>query len=353
MPEVPFRQQRVSFSVCSFSILILFFCRLAFAQYTVEDAVSGTFAAMQACGASLGSSSSLATGSSNESEDGSVAATVDLVEGALSAALIADSRDEQIEIIHQNIDRFVALPEGISYDHYRNCLFRALDEILGSLDDQSHVRYSTFQLSIDTEEGGNVSWEEFSIDEFDFEDICGLPYFYYRYPVVSGHPDLAVQAKINALISDMALLEEPGCANASNLAEVRFNRANLLSIQMISTLYMHGAFIAGMGNIGLNINVSNGEYYEFKDLFRANFEETLTSIINQFGTVNGQRVNDVLLIDFSSERDFEDQNFYVGETSLFLLFAAGEISSRALGPLEIQVPHSRLSEILNPNGPLG
>ena len=184
--------------------------------------------------------------------------------------------------------------------------------------------------------------------------IIDISYPYIKYP-----DNTYIQNKINKLIKktfkdgwdvDLTNIDKTdwyGEVHASH--ELKYKIQNLLGITLEIYAYSTGAAHGNKTIIPLNINLKNGEFFEFKDIFRSWAFESVNSLVKK-------RLKDHPSYEFIFERiDVtvrNDQSFYLQKESFYIVFDKYEIAAGAAGPIELELPIKDIKEFINPNGPL-
>jgi hypothetical protein len=168
------------------------------------------------------------------------------------------------------------------------------------------------------------------------------------YPQISGHPDLKIEQKINALLKETA---------GVNVDHKNENFDHSLGFSLISLAYntMALSFEAGGVYLGaatsatinktLSINLKNGEPYQLKDVFRAGFKDALVRLATSTTVCESTG----LAAEITDVRD--DQEFYVDEGNFVLVYQRREVCAGVDGPTFSVIPLEQLKPIINPNGP--
>jgi hypothetical protein len=122
---------------------------------------------------------------------------------------------------------------------------------------------------------------------------------------------------------------------------------NLLGIKFNVYWYGMGAAHGNESIVALNINLKNGETFEFKDLFRDRAFKIINSIIEQKilhykeCTIFPQNIN-----------LRGNQGFYIENERVVIVFDKYEIACGACGPIEVPLNFREIKDYVNPNGPL-
>ncbi len=331
------------------------------AQTTLSEAAEMMTRAAILCGASFGTSTTVQTGNDSDDVNGSVTAAASIVEDTLTVALEATSRNEQIDIVRTTLDELTVLPEGVEYNEYQSCIETQTRFIFDVIGGTSSIPIPEIQLSVDMISGGNTSRENFGSGVGYVEDdgenlICHGAEFYFEYPRVSGHPDLLVQSRINGMVSSLLHIDDPSCADEIRVGELKFNRANLLSIRAFTSVEPLDAALVWQDFYGININVVDGNDFHFRDLFVRGFEQQLVDVVNTSGVLVGPygdvRINDSEIWIEISVENLDGQDFYVDEHMLHLLYPQRTLTAASSGPVDIAIDLRYILDIADPDGPL-
>ena len=173
-----------------------------------------------------------------------------------------------------------------------------------------------------------------------------------RYPQISGHPDLRIERKLNTLLADWAGVNADHPTEFFDHVadyEITAREFNLLAVTLEDGGIFFGAATGATVNKTLMLNVSNGERYELKDLFRAGYQKRLLELVRDraFCDIEQTRRAD----DPGSIPD--DQEFYVKGGNLVLVYQRRQLCAGADGPTFVRIDSTSLRPLLNPNGPLG
>lgn len=124
---------------------------------------------------------------------------------------------------------------------------------------------------------------------------------------------------------------------------------NILGIKFTNYMYYAGAAHGNSEIVSLNINLQNGEEFEFKDVFRGKYIQHITDLVKE--QLKQHRCYDSLF-DLDSIRLKNTQEFYISENSLIIVFFKYEIAPGCYGPIEIELDLKKITKFINPNGPL-
>ncbi len=191
-------------------------------------------------------------------------------------------------------------------------------------------------------------------------DISLSSYMHYEitYPYIAYKDNTFIETKINKLIEETFTEWDINLNNIEKsewVGEIQGNYKiaykikNLLGLRL--QIYWYGAG-AAHGNVSIvthNINLKNGEIFEFKDLFRSTAKNDINILI-----VKKLKTHECFKITGPPKevnvRD--DQEFYLEKDKLVVVFPKYEIACGACGPVEVIIALSELKNFVNPNGPL-
>lgn len=174
------------------------------------------------------------------------------------------------------------------------------------------------------------------------------------YPFVIGLANTQAELKINSAIVttlNKTMIElgyhEPSLQEMVGEFEIKTNERNILSLTLTVYAFTGGAH--GMTIVkALSFDVTTGEQYELKDLFKpdSDYVTVLSKIIEQ-------KIKDwdiQLLEPFTKIRP--DQDFYFADHSLVIYFQLYEITPYAWGFPYFPIPILDIQDIIQPGGPL-
>ncbi|AZN41938.1 DUF3298 and DUF4163 domain-containing protein [Paenibacillus albus] len=174
-------------------------------------------------------------------------------------------------------------------------------------------------------------------------------------PVVSGLHNAAARNSINGkirqtvreLVENQGSLSDPR-AEMQGYFEVKTNEKDVLSLSLFNYAFTGGAHGLTLQE-SLTFDTTTGKSYSLAELFKpgSNYVNRLSDIIKtQIAT------RQIATLDpFQSIR--HDQPFYIADRSLVVYFALYELTPYAFGFPYFPISVYDLSDIINPNGPLG
>lgn len=176
---------------------------------------------------------------------------------------------------------------------------------------------------------------------------CSLKVFY---PQIGGLSNARVEKKINAeliskFISEDAVSDIENCQpedryNIEVTYSVKLNMKNVLSIMMKNYMVTPGGGSTLLE--GVTINVKNGQLYKYEDLFRpdTNYIFKINKLV--WGDIEEDEPS------VKTKMKTTKYEFYITENELVIL----PIISPKM-PNELPISLSEISDIINPEGPLG
>lgn len=180
-----------------------------------------------------------------------------------------------------------------------------------------------------------------------------------EYPEIIYPEDTHIQDKVNEFIKEkfndrLGVNLSAGTDKSNWVGHVRskykikYQIKNLLGITIEAYFYGLGAGTAHNMLIPLNINLANGDYFEFKDIFRSKGIVHVNLLIKE--RLRRHPSYDMIFdIDNISIRD--DQGFFLRDGVIFIVFDKYEIAAGAASVIEVGISIEDLREYINPNGP--
>jgi hypothetical protein len=208
---------------------------------------------------------------------------------------------------------------------------------------------------------------QFTLDKFESDDkscksktnhtkiACGDQYIY---PVLSRHPDPAVQAKINAHILGLAPDAADDSARVEASTEIRYNKNNLLSLSHSSDAYGVGAAEHASRLLCTNIDLKTGMQISLIDVLKPGFERALPQLIrrNLDKTLKPRIPGYIANTIRAREGAWTiggGQSFYVNERDLVLCFNDFTLSDQSTTTLQIHLPFELIDRYIDRKGSLG
>lgn len=179
------------------------------------------------------------------------------------------------------------------------------------------------------------------------------------FPKVFYKDNTLIENKINFLIESVFLRHHIDIKNKKILDdtigefessfEKTYKINNILGFKFTNFMYYNGAAHGNVEIVSLNINLYNGEEFEFKDIFRGKYQDIILNFVKD--KLKEHECKDSYF-DFDSIKLNSTQEFYISENSLVIVFFKYEIAPGACGPIEISLSLDKISPYINPNGPL-
>lgn len=179
------------------------------------------------------------------------------------------------------------------------------------------------------------------------------------FPKVIYSDNTLIENKINSLIESIFLRHHIDIKNKKILDdtigefessfEKTYKIKNILGFKFTNFMYYNGAAHGNVEIVSLNINLYNGEEFEFKDIFRGKYQNNILNMVKD--KLKKHRCKDSYF-DFDSIQLNSTQEFYISEDNLVIVFFKYEIAPGACGPIEIRLKLDKISPYINPNGPL-
>ncbi|WP_127499475.1 WG repeat-containing protein [Paenibacillus glycanilyticus] len=174
------------------------------------------------------------------------------------------------------------------------------------------------------------------------------------YPAVEGIADHAAQERLNETLKVMSQVKPiPGDEllgyTYSGDFEVTLFKKNLLEIEMTGYNYPAGAAHGMPTKVYAHIDVSNGDMYTLKDLFKpgSDYVKVLSDIV-------GEQIKTDPQYDYVFPDTYKgikpDQPFFVTQDALHLYFEPYEIAPYAAGFPEFRIPYSQIMNIIDERG---
>lgn len=174
-----------------------------------------------------------------------------------------------------------------------------------------------------------------------------------NYPIISGLNNRWIEHKINMRIRQEinGLIEFQGFPDSSLvevLAEyaVMLNDKGILSIKFINYGYRKGAAHGMTFQRALTFDLSNGNIYQLKDLFKegTDYIDRINKFVKQYFT--DEQIP--LLTEFKTID--KNQEFYMTEKYLVIFFQIYEYTAYVYGIPEVKIPYTSISDILSTKG---
>lgn len=167
-----------------------------------------------------------------------------------------------------------------------------------------------------------------------------------EYVEISGSKDKLVEKKINEYIKGLIGVNHlyDGGEDLYMAVSKASIDENLLSVLAEGTFYGHGAAGAINQVVSINLNVKNGEVVQFKDLFRAGYQEKINQLANSWFSIQNYTSS------FEGVKD--DQCFYFDGSYLYLCFSEYDVAPGSEGIVTVPIKLEDIRGVISRNGPL-
>lgn len=183
------------------------------------------------------------------------------------------------------------------------------------------------------------------------------------YPVFKYLDNTSIEKKINKLIKRVFLRYQIDIDKESPLKNslgedlgdfkssyvITYKNENILCIKFNIYFYYLETPHGNSETISLNLNLLSGEEFEFKDIFRSYGYESLEKVVKKKLLEHNCKE---MYFDFESIYLRVNQNFYINNDNLVIVFFKYEIAPGCCDIIEIEVERKYFIEFINPNGPL-
>ena len=166
------------------------------------------------------------------------------------------------------------------------------------------------------------------------------------YIEVTGLKNKILEKKINEYIKNQIGVNENygGTEDLTMIVKNSSLEGDLLSILVEGTYYGHGAGGAANQVRSINLNVKNGEPVEFKDLFRAGYQQAINkAAVSWFAEQP---------FESSFESVTDNQCYYFDGKYLYLCFSEYEVAPGAEGIVHARLKLENIRGLVSLNGPL-
>jgi hypothetical protein len=135
--------------------------------------------------------------------------------------------------------------------------------------------------------------------------------------------------------------------------EVRLNKENIFSIDCMEYSYTGGAH--SNTNVSFkNFNLNNGDEIKLSDIISEAKKNKLTKIAEEEFRKLKNITPDADLKQagfwFENNKFYLNENFLIGDSSLVFYYNNYEITAYAFGPTELEIPYSKLKDIVKDGG---
>ncbi|NFD30666.1 DUF3298 domain-containing protein [Clostridium botulinum] len=219
--------------------------------------------------------------------------------------------------------------------------------------------YVDYKISYFDKEG-NLIWEENSVislnNQYKVIEEKYKPnkdYLVY-YPKVQGMGDKALEDEVNnrlKILSEVKPIEENVQLEYNYLGDfkIEFFDNNLLVLELDGYNFPFGAAHGMPSKIYAKIDLTTGEFYELKDLFKedSDYVKVLSDIIGE-QIKNSPEYSYIFSDSYNGIK--EDQPFYVSQDTLYIYFYPYEIAPYAAGFPTFKIPYKDIIDIINEAG---
>ncbi|ACO86909.1 WG repeat-containing protein [Clostridium botulinum] len=219
--------------------------------------------------------------------------------------------------------------------------------------------YVDYKISYFDKEG-NLIWEENSVislnNQYKVIEEKYKPnkdYLVY-YPKVKGMGDKDLEDEVNnrlKSLSEVKPIEENVQLEYNYLGDfkIEFFNKNLLELELDGYNFHFGAAHGIPSKIYTKIDLTTGEFYELKDLFKedSDYVKVLSDIIGQ-QIKNNPEYSYIFPDTYNGIK--EDQPFYVSQNTLYIYFYPYEIAPYAAGFPTFKIPYKDIIDIINEAG---
>jgi len=134
--------------------------------------------------------------------------------------------------------------------------------------------------------------------------------------------------------------------------EVKMNRDNIFSIDFLDYSFTGGAHPNTIVKFR-NYNVSNGEEIGLDEIISANKLDKLTTIAEAEFRKLKELTSEADLGQagfwFENNKFYLNENFLIRDSSLVFYYNNYEITAYAFGPTELEIPYSKIKNLINEN----
>ncbi len=153
------------------------------------------------------------------------------------------------------------------------------------------------------------------------------------------------------ILSEVKPIEENVQLEYSYLGDfkIEFFNKNLLVLELHGYNFPFGAAHGMPNKIYTKIDLTTGEFYELKDLFKedSNYVKVLSDIIGE-QIKNNPEYSYIFPDSYNGIK--EDQPFYVSKDALYIYFYPYEIAPYAAGFPTFKIPYEDIMDIINETG---
>ncbi|NLP28161.1 MAG: DUF3298 and DUF4163 domain-containing protein [Clostridia bacterium] len=181
-----------------------------------------------------------------------------------------------------------------------------------------------------------------------------------RYPIISGHPDRTIEAKLNSSFEEKVIglkdMMQKGAVEALQYSKEndvefqkymaqssfkeRYNKNGFLSLT-ISTFEFMGGSEGIRATTAYNIDIGSGKVYQLHEIFAENcdFKKIIDEVMLNTMKENEDKYFQGVIDDFQGISG--DQPFYIEDGNLVVYFGVYQLGPISTGEPEFKVPLSK------------
>lgn len=177
------------------------------------------------------------------------------------------------------------------------------------------------------------------------------------YPLITYKNNTYIEGKINKMIKDFFASRKVNLSNINKSAwsgeiicsyDIVYKIHNLLGIRINLYWYGTGAMHGNQEVITYNINLKNGDKFDYQEIFIKKYDNVIKEIlIQKLYKFDCYCINKDVDFNYNDSRDF-----YFEFDGLMIVFPKYEVACGVCGPIEIKLLYSEIKKFVNLNGPL-
>ncbi|MFC0523587.1 WG repeat-containing protein [Pontibacillus salicampi] len=180
------------------------------------------------------------------------------------------------------------------------------------------------------------------------------PDYLVYYPVVRGMEDTKAQQRVNETLREISQVkpippEEQLDYSFYGDFEIEFFQQEILVLQLNGSKYYFGAAHPMPTRTYTNIHLTDGTFFELKDLFKEN-----SDYVKVLSELVGKDIQHDEQYDYIFPGSYKgvapNQPFYVNERELFLYYPPYDIAPYAAGFVTFSIPFTEINDIINHQG---
>jgi hypothetical protein len=221
---------------------------------------------------------------------------------------------------------------------------------------KGNVDFRTFYL----DKAGEIIWRQNTIiplnNKYEIAEVKYKPnkdYLVY-YPQIEGIENKTIENGVNEELKQMSAVKTIDGDTQLEYSytgdfSVEFFKDSLIVLNLNGYEYYFGAAHGMPSQVYPHINLSNGDMYELKDLFKedSNYVEVLSNIVREQIKAMGENA---YIFQETYKGIKENQPFYVDENNLYIYFEPYEIAAFAAGFPTFKIPFSDIMDIIDTEG---